>query len=48
MHRSFAWVVIAILAIMLAPFAGVSGVPPSAAQADTTAPADGRSMTRSS
>ena len=29
---------IAILALMLAPFAGVLGVPASAAQADTTAP----------
>ena len=38
MHRSFAWVMIAILALMLAPFAGVLGVPASVAQADTTAP----------
>ena len=38
MHRSFAWVMIAILAIMLAPFAGVLGVPASAVQADTAAP----------
>ena len=40
MHRSFAWVMIAILALMLAPFAGVPGVPASVAQADTTAPTD--------
>jgi hypothetical protein len=39
MHRSFAWGVIAILAIILAPFAGVFGVPASAVQADTAAPA---------
>ena len=39
MHRSFAWGMIAILAIMLAPFAGVFGVPASAVQADTAAPA---------
>jgi len=38
MHRSFAWGVIAILAIILAPFAGVFGVPASAVQADTAAP----------
>ena len=38
MHRSFAWGMIAILAIMLAPFAGVLGVPASTAHADTTAP----------
>ena len=38
MQRSFAWVMIAILAIMLAPFAGVLGVPASAVQADTAAP----------
>ena len=48
MHRSFAWVMIAILALMLAPFAGVPGVPASVAQADTTAPPMRRSMTRSS
>ena len=40
MHRSFAWVMLAILALMLAPFAGVPGVPASVAQADTTAPTD--------
>lgn len=42
MHRSFAWGMIAILAIMLAPFAGVPGVPgvpASAVQADTASPA---------
>jgi hypothetical protein len=39
MHRSFAWGVIAILAIILAPFAGVFGVPASTARADTAAPA---------
>ena len=38
MHRSFAWGMIAILAIMLAPFAGVLGVPASTAHADTAAP----------
>ena len=38
MHRSFAWGMIAILAIMLAPFAGVLGVPVSTAHADTAAP----------
>jgi hypothetical protein len=38
MHRSFAWGMIAILAIMLAPFAGVLGVPTSTAHADTAAP----------
>ena len=38
MHRSFAWGVIAILAIMLAPFAGVLGVPASTVHADTAAP----------
>jgi hypothetical protein len=40
MHRSFAWVMIAVVALMLAPFAGVLGVPASIAQADTTAPTD--------
>ena len=39
MHRSFAWGMIAILAIMLAPFAGVLGAPASIVQADATAPA---------
>ena len=38
MHRSFAWGMIAILAIMLAPFAGVLGVPASTVHADTAAP----------
>ena len=38
MHRSFAWGMIAILAIMLAPFAGVFGVPVGTAHADTAAP----------
>jgi hypothetical protein len=38
MHRSFAWGVIAILAIMLAPFAGVFGVPAGTAHAETAAP----------
>jgi hypothetical protein len=38
MHRSFAWGMIAILAIMLAPFAGVFGVPAGTAHADTAAP----------
>ena len=38
MQRSFAWGMIAILAIMLAPFAGVLGVPASAVHADTAVP----------
>ena len=38
MHRSFAWGMIVILAIMLAPFAGVLGVPASKVHADTAAP----------
>ena len=38
MHRSFAWGMIVILAIMLAPFAGVPGVPASTVHADTAAP----------
>jgi hypothetical protein len=38
MHRSFAWGMIAILAIMLAPFAGVLGVPASTVHAETAAP----------
>jgi hypothetical protein len=35
MHRSFAWGLIAILAIVLAPFAGVLGMPVSMTRADT-------------
>ncbi len=38
MHRSFALGIIAVLAIMLAPFAGVLGVPASAVHADAAAP----------
>ena len=39
MQRSFAWGMIAILVIMLAPFVGVFGVPASAVQADAASPA---------
>ena len=38
MHRSFAWGMIAITAILLAPLAGVLGVSASTVQADTAAP----------
>jgi hypothetical protein len=38
MHRSFTWGMIVILAIMLAPFAGVLGVPANTVRADTAAP----------
>ena len=38
MQRSFAWGMIAILVIMLAPFVGVFGVPASAVQADAASP----------
>ena len=38
MQRSFAWGMIAILAIMLAPFAGVLGMPASAVHADAASP----------
>jgi hypothetical protein len=38
MQRSFAWGMIAILAIMLAPFAGVLAVPASAVYADAASP----------